>query len=129
VLRECLQHCLCVSERPSCPGNVRVTSVSCEHVSVSWEHPEWDGGAALTGYVIERREADRSNWIKIATATPDRTTYKCGKLFEGATYVFRVSAENAVGVSESVEIAEPVTAKLPYCELFSPILCSFPVCL
>ena len=103
-------------DRPSSPKNLVVTSASADHVSLQWEPAESDGGSPITGYVIEKRDADRNNWIKVSTATSDRTTYKVGKLFEGASYVFRVSAENSVGVSEPVELVESVTAKLPYCE-------------
>ena len=78
-------------DRPSAPRNLTVTSASGEHVSLQWEHSESDGGAPITGYVIEKRDADRSNWSRVGTATSDRTSYRAGKLFEGTSYVFRVS--------------------------------------
>ncbi len=36
------------------------------------------------------------------------------KLQEGNKYFFRVAAENQYGVSDWVEIPEPITAKNPY---------------
>ena len=42
---------------------------------------------------------------------------KIGKLFEGTEYMFRVAAENAIGLGEYTQLKKSVTAKLPFCKL------------
>ena len=42
--------------------------------------------------------------------------YKVAKLFQGNSYLVRVSAENQVGTSVPVELDRPVVAKLPFGE-------------
>lgn len=77
-----------VLDAPGPVKNLEVKDVSREHVTLSWEVPETDGGAVTTNFIIERREATRKAWQQ-AGATPHRTTYKVTGLSEGASYFFR----------------------------------------
>lgn len=45
----------------------------------------------------------------------DTTVYNVQRLKENAEYMFRISAENSVGISEYLE-SEPVTVKCKYCK-------------
>jgi titin len=42
------------------------------------------------------------------------TSYCLQKLVENVDYFFRVSAENKVGISEPLEMDQPITIKSPY---------------
>lgn len=65
-------------------------------------------------YIVEKREAGRRMWQPV-TDTPN---LECtvGKLFEGNEYVFRVTAENVVGVGEAAELTESTTPRSQFCE-------------
>jgi titin len=97
-----------VLDKPSPPRNLKVPEVTPESARLTWEVPEDDGGSPITGYIVEKRDINRQSWNKITTTK--ELTSLADKLIEKNQYVFRVSAENDVGVSEPVETA-PVTAK------------------
>jgi titin len=82
---------------------------------LKWEVPEDDGGSPITGYIVEKKEVSRRTWQEAGKVT--ELTQQITKLQENNQYLFRVFAENINGVSEPVEIPEPVTAKNPFSEL------------
>jgi titin len=98
-----------VWDRPDAPRNLHVVEQYKDYISVAWQAPE---GADVTGYVIERREESRQTWSRAGTTTSLR--YRATKLFEGTRYVFRVAAENSIGLGAWCEMEESVTAKLPF---------------
>ena len=104
------------SDKPSPPSNLEVTEVGRDFISVTWEEPESDGGAPITHYVIEKRDASQLTWLTAGSVTPDTRKCTVGKLNEGKDYVIRVCAENEVGISVPVELSKPVRAKLPFGE-------------
>ena len=103
-----------ISDKPSPPLNPTARPVDKTHLDASWEVPESDGGSPITHYIIEKKDVTKKNWT--AGEKVEATELKCtlGKLVEGKDYLIRVSAENEIGRSEPAQIAEPVTAKLPF---------------
>ena len=86
-------------------------------MTVGWDAPLSDGGAPITGYVVERRDASRKSWVRLATVGPDAAVYQAAGLLEGEKYYFRVFAENRAGVSAAAAtLQQPACAKLPYGE-------------
>lgn len=82
---------------------------------MTWDSPDSDGGSPITGYIIEKRDVSRATWVKAGSVTADVKEFKAGNLFEGATYSFRVFAENKVGPSQTAaELDQPCTAKMPF---------------
>lgn len=103
---------------------MHVTEVYKDHISLSWEEPESDGGSPITGYVIEKRDASKTTWITAGNVDKDTMSFQVTKLFEGSSYLFRVSAENKIGIGEPAALSEPVTAKLGFGKLtFSFVEC------
>ena len=105
-----------VTDRPDAPQNLKVTEVSKDYVILTWEAPENDGGSDITGYTIEKRDAAKTHWGQSGTASANEYSFKVRKLFEGSEYLFRVAAENKIGLSDFAELKEPVKARLPFGE-------------
>ena len=99
-------------DKPGPPRDLNVTGTTENSVSLSWKPPKDDGGRKVTGYIIEKREALRMAWQKVGVT--DDTSYKVPNLSEGVNYVFRVAAENEIGVGEPVEMANATAAKSPH---------------
>lgn len=100
---------------PSPPGGpLQVTASGKDYVSLAWHTCSDDGGSELVSYIIEKREESKAVWTKVVQIRPTNTTYTCSGLLDKTNYLFRVSAENEIGVGEPLELEHAVTAKLPY---------------
>jgi len=53
------------ADKPTAPLDLRVVDRSKDYVSMTWNAPKSDGGALITGYVVERREGSRTTWTKV----------------------------------------------------------------
>ncbi|XP_072549653.1 myosin light chain kinase, smooth muscle isoform X2 [Salminus brasiliensis] len=100
------QHTLTLSviERPQPPASCPVVCVLSEHsVVLSWSGPCYDGGSAVTGYVVEVQSvgSDHSNhWTELSAHCRSTSLRVSSGLQPQGVYRFRVRACNAVGVSE-----------------------------
>jgi Fibronectin type III domain len=98
------------------PRNLRVNEVTRDSVSLTWDRSANDGGSPIEAYVVEKRDAARNNWIAVTKTSPEATRATVTKLWEGCDYLFRVAAENSVGLSDYVELERSVSAKAPFCK-------------
>lgn len=103
-----------VTDKPSPPLNLRPKDYSKDYITVTWDVPESDGGAPITGYRVEKRDAKRDNFTKVGETNSKTLEIKASKLVEGNQYYFRVYAINEVGESKPAVTDEPITAKLPF---------------
>uniref|UniRef100_A0A3P9CPQ6 Titin n=1 Tax=Maylandia zebra TaxID=106582 RepID=A0A3P9CPQ6_9CICH len=104
-----------VAARDQCdpPGNLTVTNITNTSVTLSWDKPEYDGGAKITGYIVERKELPDSCWLKCNFTNLLDTFFEVTGLTEGEQYNFRVIAKNAAELfSPPSETTGPVTAHL-----------------
>ncbi|CAF3878648.1 unnamed protein product, partial [Adineta steineri] len=100
---------------PSPPGGpLQVTASGKDYASLAWHTCPDDGGSELGSYIIEKREENKSMWTKVASTRPTNTTYTCNGLLDQTSYLFRIFAENDIGISEPLELEHTVTAKLPF---------------
>ena len=79
---------------------------------LKWEPPQSDGGADVKTYHVEKRDAATTRWT--TAGSTDGLSLKVGKLYEGNEYLFRVAAENEIGVGEPAQLSKAVKAKLPF---------------
>ena len=89
-----------------------MTGVTQNSVSLKWNEPDSDGGSEITNYVLEAREGVRRGWNRVGSVdVTEDCQYTVPLLTEGAQYVFRVAAENAIGVGEFAELSQTVVPK------------------
>uniref|UniRef100_A0A4W5NHS1 Fibronectin type-III domain-containing protein n=1 Tax=Hucho hucho TaxID=62062 RepID=A0A4W5NHS1_9TELE len=67
-------------------------------ISLTWSKPENDGGAKVTGYIVERRELPDGCWLKCNFTNLQETCFDIEGLTEDIQYDFRVIAKNSAGV-------------------------------
>ena len=104
------------ADKPSPPQNVRPVEVYKDFIVIAWDEPESDGGAPITGYTVEKRDAKRTTFTKSGEVkVSEERKLKVEKLVEGNDYIFQVNAENEIGVSDWAQ-TEPIKARLPFGE-------------
>lgn len=98
---------LSITDRPHPPTSSPVVSLSPHGHVLSWSGPSYDGGSAVTGYVVEvqavgtaKGDPEPSSWQEL-TAQCKSTSYRLNSYLDPQKkYRFRVRVCNAVGVSE-----------------------------
>ena len=99
---------------PGVPGSVDLQPAGTGELSVSWEEPASDGGATVTGYTVQWKEA-AGNWDSVSdvsTATTTGTSYTITSLSLGTEYSVRVIATNSAGDGPaSAEVKETADAQ------------------
>lgn len=107
----CITTNLTISDKPSKPeGPVIMREISRESVTIEWKPPVDDGGLELTKYAIEKHEPEINQWVKVADVDRDVETYCIQRLNENCEYMFRIMAQNPIGLSEALE-SEPIVIK------------------
>lgn len=65
-------------------------------VSLVWNYPDRDGGAEITGFLVEYQEEGAQDWTKFKTVSVPECVVT--GLQQGKIYKFRVKAQNIVGL-------------------------------
>ncbi|XP_076617558.1 myomesin-1 [Chaetodon auriga] len=94
---------------PSAPGKVVPTRNTDTSVVVSWEASR--EAKELVGYYIEGSVVGSNVWEPCNNKPVNATRFICHGLMTGETYVFRVRAVNAAGISQFSQESEPVEVK------------------
>ena len=81
---------------------MRIDEIDATSVTCSWDPPERDGGAPISGYTVEQRDAHRPGWVPVCDSV-SRAQYKFEKLTEGDEYVFRAAAINRFGTGSFLQ--------------------------
>uniref|UniRef100_A0A8C9AVG0 Immunoglobulin-like and fibronectin type III domain-containing protein 1 n=1 Tax=Phocoena sinus TaxID=42100 RepID=A0A8C9AVG0_PHOSS len=100
-----------VLDKPQPPqGPLEVQDGHGAGVCLCWRPPTDDGGQALRYYVVERRQAGLSTWLKVGEPPADSTTFTDAEAEQGKKYSFRVRAVTAEGPGEALESDEVLVA-------------------
>ncbi|XP_058057771.1 myosin light chain kinase, smooth muscle-like [Anopheles bellator] len=103
-----LSMCLRVESPPEPPaGRPTVTVANRTALSVSWNATPYDGGSAITGFVIEIDRNDQGHWI-CAKRVPNSYSCLVEPLVPELQYRFRIRAENVHGSSAPTPASEPI---------------------
>lgn len=71
----------------------------------------------MKNYVIEYRDARRTNWMRAGSVPAGTTSFKCANLIEGSDYFFRIIAVNDEGESQPLESKETIKPQREISEL------------
>ncbi|XP_058129332.1 myosin light chain kinase, smooth muscle-like [Anopheles ziemanni] len=94
-----LSMCLRVESPPEAPaGRPTVAVANPTAIAVSWNPAPYDGGSAITGFVIEMEQREDERWVCVKRV-PNSFSCVIDGLQEGDHYRFRIRAENVHGSS------------------------------
>ena len=86
---------------PGAPSGLAVSPHDTGKLDLTWDAPDSDGGATITGYKVQWKEAANS-WdtpADVSKATVSGSSHTVSGLTDGTEYTFRVLAVNSVGDS------------------------------
>ncbi|WP_144720166.1 fibronectin type III domain-containing protein [Agrococcus jejuensis] len=95
---------------PDAPTSIVATPGSGS-VGVTWSAPAFDGGAAITGYVVEHREVGTTEWTALEPVAS--TSASIASLENGTAYEVRVAAVTEAGRGLSSEAVTVVPRTVP----------------
>lgn len=99
-----------VVDRPGPPqGPLNAYDITPDTCTLAWKTPLDDGGSPITNYVVEKLD-NSGTWVKVSSFVRN-THYEVMGLEPQHKYQFRIRAENQYGLSDPLEISEPITAK------------------
>lgn len=102
-----------VLDRPGKPENLRADEFAGDALTLYWQPPKDNGGAEITNYIIEKKEAKSQTWSKVSSYVTVPFV-RIRNLTLGKEYDFRVIAENQYGQSEPAVTSEPIRARHPF---------------
>uniref|UniRef100_A0A8C5MUJ2 Myomesin 2 n=1 Tax=Leptobrachium leishanense TaxID=445787 RepID=A0A8C5MUJ2_9ANUR len=91
---------------PSHPYGITLLSCDGHSMTLGWKVPKYTGGSQITGYYIDKREANHLNWHEVNSSHVQERIYKVENLEEGAFYEFRISASNLAGLGLASDPSE-----------------------
>ena len=95
---------------PDAPTNLTAEANGTSQIDLSWTAPDYDGGAAVTGYKVEVSVEGGIVWrVLVADTRTTRTTHSHTGLNPATTRHYRVSAINRIGAGEPSNVAEATT--------------------
>ena len=102
---------------PNCCGKAQIIDWTPTFVDLTWMGPKYDGGSAITSFIIEMKESSMRHWrenvqIQIEDVDVEGNKYRgrCENLEEEFEYRFRIIAVNKAGKSEPGNASDPVIA-------------------
>lgn len=94
---------ICFYRWPQC------NQIGTDSLVVEWQAPAWDGGSAITNYIIEKQELPMTAWTRAGHTRFN--LFPVTDLTPGNEYKFRVFAENVHGRSDPSDESSAVETK------------------
>jgi len=91
------------------PTSLKVSAIGTTDLTLSWTLPASNGGSAITDYKVEMSSNDGATWTAVSHAASKNLALKITGLPEGTKRLFRVSAINGVGTSDSSAVISGTT--------------------
>jgi hypothetical protein len=88
-----------IAEAPGLPTGLSGVSYN-QKISLSWVAPSYSGGYSISDYVIQYSSDSGSSWTTVSHAASTATSIDVTGLTNGTSYIFRVSAINAIGTGQ-----------------------------
>lgn len=96
---------------PGVPGQPSLKDYDKDFVELKWDMPLRDGGAPITGWIIEKKDKFAAEFTPCAEIQGSTPQGKVSGLTEGEKYEFRVRAVNKAGKGEPSEPTQPILVK------------------
>lgn len=64
------------SDPPGQPGTPEIVDWDVDRVDLKWAAPKFNGGAPISGYIIEKKERFGGNWEEILTTEVKALIYE-----------------------------------------------------
>lgn len=93
------------------PGKPVLKDWTKNHADITWKAPDDDGGAPITGYIIEKKDDMSPKWHKVLVTKGPECKARIPDLIEGQKYQFRVKALNKGGESKPSQPSDTLLAK------------------
>ena len=93
---------------PDAPSDLVAAATTPRRITLNWKPPEYDGGAAVTGYRVEV-SPDGEEWEVLDDTDGAGTEYVHDGLAPGDTRHYRVSATNEAGTGGPSNVASTTT--------------------
>lgn len=71
-----LMHLILSSDTPGAPYKLEASDIAKDSLNLNWYEPDEDGGSPITGYWVERYEADHDKWIRCNKLPVKDTNYR-----------------------------------------------------
>ncbi|KAK6109173.1 Immunoglobulin I-set domain family protein [Brugia pahangi] len=92
-----------IKDVPGAPENGHITDIGSCSAKVHWDAPSDNGGSAITGYIVEKREESRRAYHRIAQVASEQMDYYMDDLKMNTSYMIRIAAMNKYGTGEYLE--------------------------
>ncbi|XP_053317271.1 myomesin-2 isoform X1 [Spea bombifrons] len=83
---------------PSHPYGITLLNCDGHSMTLGWKLPKFTGGSPISGYFIDKREANHLNWHEVNSRQIQERIYTVENLNEGAFYEFKIAASNIAGL-------------------------------
>ncbi|KAK5923719.1 hypothetical protein CgunFtcFv8_000664 [Champsocephalus gunnari] len=96
-----------IVERPGNPTSVKLVDAWGFNAALEWTPPQDNGNTEITGYTVQKSDRKTGEWFSVLEHY-HRLSATVSDLIMGNSYIFRVFAENQVGISEMSVVTKGV---------------------